>query len=189
MLGSDLARVPLMVSLPVLHAAGLLSFPVLLVLVTAFGCFGAPYFASQRVILPELIGNDQQLISQANSLARGSDADGVAARPAARGRADRGARRGERPLHRRGDVRVLVPRRVAVRAGAKARGRAGGVGRGARGVGSCSTTRSMGPLASVVVLLNALGADAGAALPVLAFERYGDAKTPAGCSRPSVSAA
>jgi MFS family permease len=71
MLFSDIVRVPLMVSLPVLHAAGALSFPELLVLVAAFGVFGAPYFASQRVILPELIGNDQQLISQANSLLEG----------------------------------------------------------------------------------------------------------------------
>jgi MFS family permease len=72
MLASDLARVPLMTSLPILHAAGLLSFPVLLVLVAAFGVFGAPYFASQRVILPELMGNDQRVISQANSLLEGA---------------------------------------------------------------------------------------------------------------------
>jgi hypothetical protein len=31
MLGADLARVPLMASLPILHSAGLLSFPLLLV--------------------------------------------------------------------------------------------------------------------------------------------------------------
>ena len=72
MLVADLARVPLMVSLPILHAAGLLSFPVLLVLVALFGCFSAPYFASQRVILPELIGNDQRAISQANSVLEGA---------------------------------------------------------------------------------------------------------------------
>jgi MFS family permease len=34
----------------------------------------------------------------------------------------------------------------------------------------------MGPLASVVVLLNALGQMLSASLPVLAFDRYGDAK-------------
>jgi predicted MFS family arabinose efflux permease len=35
----------------------------------------------------------------------------------------------------------------------------------------------MGPLASVVVLLNALAQMLSASLPVLAFDRYGDAKT------------
>ena len=75
MLGSDLARVPLMASLPLLHAAGVLSFPLLLVLVAAFGCFSAPYFASQRVILPELLGNDQQVDLAGEQRARGSDAD------------------------------------------------------------------------------------------------------------------
>ena len=41
-------------------------------LVAAFGCFSAPYFASQRVILPELLGNDQQVIAQANSVLEGA---------------------------------------------------------------------------------------------------------------------
>src|SRR4051812_26280237 len=72
MLVSDLARVPLMASLPVLHAAGLLSFPLLLVLVAAFGCFWAPYFASQRSILPELLGDDERTIAQANSVVEGA---------------------------------------------------------------------------------------------------------------------
>ena len=72
MLVADLARVPLMAALPILHSAGMLSFPLLLVLVAAFGCFNAPYFASQRVILPELLGNDEQTIAQASSVLEGA---------------------------------------------------------------------------------------------------------------------
>ena len=38
----DLARVPLMASIPVLHSAGLLSFGLLLVFVALLGVFLAP---------------------------------------------------------------------------------------------------------------------------------------------------
>jgi len=72
MLVADLARVPLMAALPVLHAAGLLTFPLLLGLVAAFGCLWAPYFAAQRTILPELLGDDERTIAQANSVVEGA---------------------------------------------------------------------------------------------------------------------
>jgi MFS family permease len=72
MLVSDAVRVPLMASIPLLHAAGALSFPVLLALVFAFGVFWAPYFAAQRVILPELLGEDERTIAQANSVIEGA---------------------------------------------------------------------------------------------------------------------
>ena len=72
MLVCDAARVPLLAALPLLHAADALSFPLLLVLVFALGCFMAPYFAAQRVILPELVGEDERTISQANSVIEGA---------------------------------------------------------------------------------------------------------------------
>jgi predicted MFS family arabinose efflux permease len=72
MLICDLARVPLMISIPVLHAAGVLSFPLLLALVGLMGCFIAPYFASQRVALPELVGDDEQTVAQANAFLEGA---------------------------------------------------------------------------------------------------------------------
>jgi MFS family permease len=68
----DLARVPLMCSLPLLHAAGLLSFPLLLAIVFLIGCFLAPFFASQRVILPELVGEDETTVAQANAVIEGA---------------------------------------------------------------------------------------------------------------------
>jgi MFS family permease len=69
---SDLARVPLMCAIPLLHSAGMLSFPVLLAIVFAIGCFLAPFFASQRVILPELVGEDETTVAQANAVIEGA---------------------------------------------------------------------------------------------------------------------
>ena len=69
---SDLARVPLMCSIPLLHSADLLSFPLLLAIVFLIGCFLAPFFASQRVILPELVGEDEATVAQANAVIEGA---------------------------------------------------------------------------------------------------------------------
>ena len=56
-----------MVSIPLLYEAGLLSFPLLLVLVFVLGCFIAPYFSAQRIVLPELVGEDEATLTQANA--------------------------------------------------------------------------------------------------------------------------
>src|SRR5262249_33557091 len=40
----------------------------LLVLVFVLGLFSAPYFAAQRVILPELFGTDEKVVAQASAL-------------------------------------------------------------------------------------------------------------------------
>ena len=68
MLLSDALRTPLMVLIPVLHWTGTLTFPLLLALVVVLGLFSAPYYAAQRVILPELFGSDEKVISQASAL-------------------------------------------------------------------------------------------------------------------------
>lgn len=68
MLYGDLARAPLMVSIPVLHELGALSFGVLLVLVAGMGVFLAPYFTAQRLVLPELVGDDERVVAQANAV-------------------------------------------------------------------------------------------------------------------------
>jgi MFS family permease len=85
MLVCDAARAPLLASLPLLHSADLLSFPLLLGIVFALGCFMAPYFAAQRVILPELVGEDEQRIAQANSVIEGGTAFAGLAGPALAG--------------------------------------------------------------------------------------------------------
>ncbi|MGZ8783220.1 MAG: MFS transporter [Gaiellaceae bacterium] len=85
MLVCDAARIPLLAALPLLHAADLLSFPLLLALVFLLGCFMTPYFAAQRVILPELVGEDERTITQANSLIEGGTAIAGLAGPALAG--------------------------------------------------------------------------------------------------------
>jgi len=72
MLVGDLCRAPILLSIPVLHSAGVLSFGVLLALVALLGVFIAPYFASQRLVLPELLGDDERAVSQANAVLEGA---------------------------------------------------------------------------------------------------------------------
>jgi predicted MFS family arabinose efflux permease len=72
MLIGDAARVPLMASIPLLHLAGGLNLPILLVVSFGLGAFTTPYVSSQRLILPELLGPtggaDEKLVGRANSL-------------------------------------------------------------------------------------------------------------------------
>jgi MFS family permease len=68
MLVADAVRAPLMVAIPVLHWTGALSFPLLVVLVFVLGAITAPYFAAQRVVIPELLGEDERVVGDANAL-------------------------------------------------------------------------------------------------------------------------
>jgi MFS family permease len=74
MLVADFARAPILASIPLLYAAGVLSFGLLLAIVAFLGCFMPPYFAAQRTILPELVGEDERRMSQANSSIEGGTA-------------------------------------------------------------------------------------------------------------------
>jgi MFS family permease len=176
MLGSDLARVPLMAAVPILHSAGMLSFPLLLVLVAAFGCFNAPYFASQRVILPELLGDDEQTIAQANSVLEGASQTSALLGPPLAGLliATLGAANVlyvDAATFAFSFVAVLLF--VPARRRADTQGESGGL---LAGMSFLLRDALMGPLATVIVLMNALGQMLGAALPVLAFQRYDDAR-------------
>jgi predicted MFS family arabinose efflux permease len=64
----DAARAPVMLVIPVLHWSGGLSFPVLLAVAFALGSLSAPYFSAQKVIVPELLGEEEQQVSEANAL-------------------------------------------------------------------------------------------------------------------------
>ena len=68
----DSARAPLMLVVPLLHWAGGLSFAALLAIAAALGALSAPYFAAQKVIVPELLGEDEALVSRANALFQGA---------------------------------------------------------------------------------------------------------------------
>jgi predicted MFS family arabinose efflux permease len=68
MIGCDAARAPIMLVIPVLHWTGGLSFAVLAVVAFALGSFSAPYFAAQKVIVPELLGENEERVTDANAL-------------------------------------------------------------------------------------------------------------------------
>jgi MFS family permease len=72
MLIADAVRAPLMLFVPILHWTGHLSQPALLVLAFLLGALAGPYFTAQRVIMPELLGEDEGTISQANALFQGA---------------------------------------------------------------------------------------------------------------------
>ena len=73
LLASDLARAPLVALVPALHAAGALSFPLLLAIVFLVGGSGAPYFASKRLLLAETLGSHDRRVAQANSAVEGAN--------------------------------------------------------------------------------------------------------------------
>jgi MFS family permease len=72
MMLSDGIRGPLTLSIPILHWEGLLSFPLLLVLVFCLGAFGAGYFGAQRAVVPEVLGEDERLVGKANAYLQGA---------------------------------------------------------------------------------------------------------------------
>jgi MFS family permease len=82
MLFCDSARAPLMTVIPVLHWSGGLSFPVLLAVAFGLGALSAPYFAAQKVIVPELLGEGEQEVSEANALFQAATRTTMLAGPA-----------------------------------------------------------------------------------------------------------
>lgn len=72
MLFADAVRAPLMLFVPILHWTGHLSLSGLLVLAFLLGALAGPYFTAQRVIMPELLGEDEATMSQANALFQGA---------------------------------------------------------------------------------------------------------------------
>ncbi len=72
MLLCDGGRAPLMLLIPLLHWSGALSFGLLLAIAGALGALSAPYFAAQKVIVPELLGEDENLVSRAAALFQGA---------------------------------------------------------------------------------------------------------------------
>jgi MFS family permease len=64
----DVARVPAVASVPLLHWAGALDLGVLLVLAFLIGTFFPAHFASQRTILPSLLGEETHDLTRANAV-------------------------------------------------------------------------------------------------------------------------
>jgi predicted MFS family arabinose efflux permease len=171
MLVADCARAPILASIPLLYSAGVLGFELLLAIVALLGCFMPPYFASQRTILPELVGEDETRMSQANSAIEGGTAVAAIIGPALAGALI--------PFLGAPNVLYLdaatylvafllvlafVPRRKpvadAVRHGVLA------------GLRFLLRDELLGPIAAIVVATGFLGAGLTAGLPVYAFDQF-----------------
>lgn len=68
----DALRAPVVAAVPLLHELGGLSFGLILVLGALHGTFSVGYFASQRLILPAVVGEDEQRLAQANGILEGT---------------------------------------------------------------------------------------------------------------------
>lgn len=180
MLVGDAGRAPLLAAIPILHAAGLLSFPLLLVCVALVGVFIAPYYASQRVILPEIVGEDERLVAQANAFVEAATRVTALLGPAAAGVliASIGS---TNVLYVDAAtfafsflmLRLLVPRRPTLAATDDSRGLLAGVR-------YLLADRLLGTLALTSLLANGFGQLLAASLPVLAFEDFGESSKVAG---------
>jgi MFS family permease len=180
MLVCDAARVPLLAALPILHAAGMLRFPLLLALVFLLGCFMAPYFAAQRVILPELVGEDEKTIAQANSVVEGGSAFAGLAGPALAGilipfLGAPNVLYVDAATYALSFVLVagFVPRRAKLAADAVRHGVLAGIRFLLR-------DPLLGPLSATVIVLNFLGAGMSATLPFYAYDAFGGSSKVAG---------
>jgi MFS family permease len=171
MLLSDLARAPVMAAIPLLYALGVLSFPLLLGIVFVLGAFMPPYFAAQRVVLPELVGEDERLMSQGNSLIEGGTGLAGLAGPALAGvlipflgapnvlYVDAATFLVSFLI-----VLVLVPKRRPLRVPAQHGVLAGLV--------FVFRDRLLGPITATVIGFGFLGAGLSAALPVFAYDAF-----------------
>ena len=176
----DAARAPLMAAIPLLHALDMLSFPLLLVLVAAIGCFLAPYFSAQRLILPELVGDDEQAVALGNAFLEGLPRLMGLLGPAAAGvliavldapsvlYVDAATFAVSAVV-----LTLFVPARPPLAPSDDAKGLFAGVRFLLR-------HRLLGPLAGCALVLNALGQMLVAALPVLAYEEFGGSSRVAG---------
>jgi len=67
MMIADGARAPFMLIIPLLYWSGALTFPLLLGLVFVVGALTGPYFAAQRTLVPELVGEEEHAVGKANA--------------------------------------------------------------------------------------------------------------------------
>ena len=73
MLICDAARGPIMVVLPLLVWTGHLTFPAIIAVSFAVGCFTAPYFSSSRIVIPEVVGDDERAVAEVNAVVGGAN--------------------------------------------------------------------------------------------------------------------
>lgn len=69
---ADAARLPLLAAIPALYSLDALSFPLLVVLVALAAAFTAAHMPAQRLILAEVVGDEESLIARANAYLDGA---------------------------------------------------------------------------------------------------------------------
>jgi MFS family permease len=172
MLVSDLVRAPLVALVPILHWTGHLGFPALLAIVFLLGIFFAPYAASQRTILPEVLGDDEKAVAKASGLFGGAQHLPIVIGPSIAGALI--AWIGTAPLLVVDGasflfafvvVLALVRGGRPVVADEESRGVMAGVRYLARDT-------LLGPLTLTVIVLDGAANGIGVAVPLLAFTRY-----------------
>jgi MFS family permease len=72
MLVADASRAPLVALIPLLHALDALSFPVIVAIAATTSAFAIHSFAAKTSLVPELVGEDERVVSEANALLQGA---------------------------------------------------------------------------------------------------------------------
>jgi len=172
MLVSDAFRAPLVVLVPILHWTGHLTFGLLLLIVFLLGLFNAPYAASQRSILPEVLGDDEQAVTKASGLFGAAKHLPLVIGPAIAGALI--AWWGTSPLLVVDGVTFLfafLTILLFVRGGGRVaqNDESRGVLAGVRYV---SRDALLGPISLIVILLDGAANGISVAVPLLAYTRY-----------------
>lgn len=78
----DAVRAPLMLLVPLLHWSGDLTLPLLVALAFLIGAAGTPYGAAQRMVVAEILDEEEALVERANALLQGANRITLLAGPA-----------------------------------------------------------------------------------------------------------
>jgi MFS family permease len=172
MLVSDLVRAPLIALVPVMHWTGHLTFPLLVATVFLLGLFTAPYAASQRTIIPEVLGDDETAVAKASGLFGGAQHLPIVIGPSIAGVLI--AWLGTAPLLVLDAVSFLFAFATVlafVRGGKRVQHdeESGGV---LAGVRYLMRDRLLGPMTLTVIVLDGAANGIGVAVPLLAYTRY-----------------
>jgi MFS family permease len=82
---ADAARLPLLAAIPALYSLDALSFPLLVVLVALTNVFTAAHMPAQRLILSEVVGDEESLVARANAYLDGAQTTAPLVGPALAG--------------------------------------------------------------------------------------------------------
>jgi MFS family permease len=82
---ADAARLPLLAAIPALYSLDALSFPLLIVLVALTNVFTAAHMPAQRLILAEVVGDEESLVARANAYLDGAQTTAPLVGPALAG--------------------------------------------------------------------------------------------------------